>query len=164
MKFVRFLTDKARIGAVKGDGIVDLVEAGSPWTTIQAIIEAGEPALAELRCLVDSATVRSAFWIGQPREGHADAFEAAVNDELAPALRSLPGVRDARPLWPKRREDEPPMIACQMIVEFASHSDLERMLASPERLALRARVREVAAIFDGTLSHIDYEVGGASAA
>ncbi|MDB5583756.1 MAG: hypothetical protein JWR80_8932 [Bradyrhizobium sp.] len=54
--------------------------------------------------------------------------------------------------------DGPPDIACQIIVEFASLAEVDRMLASPERQALRARVREIAGMFDGAISHIDFEV------
>ncbi|MGI8492728.1 MAG: hypothetical protein ACR2NJ_08220, partial [Acidimicrobiales bacterium] len=50
-------------------------------------------------------------------------------------------------------------IACQVLVCFDGLADLERMLASPERHAPRPRVMEVVGRFDGTLSHIDYEVG-----
>jgi hypothetical protein len=32
------------------------------------------------------------------------------------------------------------------------------MLASPERQAMRARVKELLSLFDGALSHIEYEV------
>ena len=56
MRLARFETaDGARIGAVKGDGIVDLVAAGSRWTTIRAIAGAGPAALAELGALVERA-------------------------------------------------------------------------------------------------------------
>jgi hypothetical protein len=103
--------------------------------------------------------VRSAFWIGQPRSGTEDQFRAAMNGELIPGLRTLPGVRDANALWPQKREDSPPQIACQVLVEFDSREDLERMLASAERRALRPRVLEVVGLFAGSLSHIDYEVG-----
>ena len=51
------------------------------------------------------------------------------------------------------------MIACQIIVEFNSLADVDRMLASPERQALRSRVLEVAALFEGAISHIDYATG-----
>jgi hypothetical protein len=103
--------------------------------------------------------IRSAFWVGSPQAAHAVAFDQAVDCELVPALGTLPGVSQARALWPKRLEDNPPSIYCQVIVEFADFAALETMLASPERLALRKRVGEVAAMFDGTISHIDYEVG-----
>ncbi|WP_375429378.1 hypothetical protein, partial [uncultured Sphingomonas sp.] len=75
--------------------------------------------------------IRSAFWVGRP---HAeDVFRTAVLDELVPALRKLPGVLDAQALWPRRLEDDPPAIHCQILVHFASEVDVDRMLASPER-------------------------------
>lgn len=103
--------------------------------------------------------IRSAFWVGSPHAAHATAFDRAIDLELVSALGTLPGVRQARALWPRRLEDSPPEIYCQVIVEFADFDALETMLASFERMALRGRVREVAAMFDGTISHIDYEVG-----
>ena len=107
--------------------------------------------------------IRSAFWVGRPREGREEAFERAMNLELVPGLGELPGVIAARALWPEKREDDPPAIYCQVLVEFADRSAMELMLSSPGRAALRDRVREVAAIFEGTLSHIDYAVGAADA-
>jgi antibiotic biosynthesis monooxygenase (ABM) superfamily enzyme len=108
--------------------------------------------------------IRSAFWTGRIKPGLEDQFTAAINDELVPALGALPGVAAARSLWPRRLEDNPPAIACQIIVEFAGQAEVDLMLASPERRKLRDRVREVAAMFDGAISHIDYAVGAAAAA
>ncbi|MBO9376420.1 hypothetical protein GG804_06540 [Sphingomonas histidinilytica] len=102
--------------------------------------------------------IRSAFWTGRPKSGAETAFASAINEELTPALKALPGVQDAKALWPRRLEDDPPGLHCQILVYFASLADVDRMLASPERLALRSRVREVADLFDGAISHIDYEV------
>lgn len=103
--------------------------------------------------------IRSAFWIGSPKPGMEQRFRDELNRELVPAMRAFPGVRDVKVLWPQRREDHPPDIACQVLVEFDGPDDLQRMLASPERRAFRPRVLEIAALFDGVLSHIDYEVG-----
>ena len=102
--------------------------------------------------------IRSAFWTGAARPGAEQSFRAPVDDELVPALKLFPGVDEAKALWPRRREDRPPQIACQILVEFASQAEVDRMLASPERQALRTRVREIADLFDGAISHIDYEV------
>jgi 2-keto-4-pentenoate hydratase/2-oxohepta-3-ene-1,7-dioic acid hydratase in catechol pathway len=56
MKLLRFEGfNGPRIGAVKDDGIVDLVAAGSRWHSIQAIAAAGREALAELDGLVRAA-------------------------------------------------------------------------------------------------------------
>jgi antibiotic biosynthesis monooxygenase (ABM) superfamily enzyme len=106
--------------------------------------------------------IRSAFWSGTIKPGLEDQFKAAIDDELVPALGTLPGVIAVRSLWPRRLEDDPPAIACQIIVEFAGEADVDRMLASPERLKLRGRVREIAGMFDGGISHIDYAVGAAA--
>ena len=103
--------------------------------------------------------IRSAFWVGQPKPGEETAFDRAIQAELIPGLDRLPGVTSARALWPRRREDGPPDIHCQVIVEFADEAALQTMLGSDERKALRVRVGEVAAMFAGTISHIDYEVG-----
>ncbi len=57
MKLVRFddggSPDGAKIGAVKGDGVVDLVAAGSRWTTIRAIAGGGAEALDGIREIVE---------------------------------------------------------------------------------------------------------------
>ncbi|WP_375402259.1 fumarylacetoacetate hydrolase family protein [uncultured Sphingomonas sp.] len=56
MKLLRYDIDGiARIGALKGTGVIDLIAAGSRWTTIQAIAGAGPQALAELRERVERA-------------------------------------------------------------------------------------------------------------
>lgn len=102
--------------------------------------------------------VRSAFWVGSAAPGAEQRFADAINGELVPRLATLPGVRHATALWPVTREDDPPAIACQVITEFDRREDLDLMLASPERQVLRAGVRELLRVFDGTLSHIDYEI------
>jgi hypothetical protein len=103
--------------------------------------------------------VRSAYWVGSPRRGEENEFRRLLDEEVVPAMRRLPGVADVKVLWPQRFEDDPPNLACQVVVEFASLADLERMLAAPERQLLRPRVLHLRSLFKGTLSHIDFEVG-----
>ncbi len=103
--------------------------------------------------------IRSAFWIGALKPGTEARFRQHLDTALMPAMATLPGVRSARALWPRVREDSPPEIVCQVLVEFASRADVDRMLVSPERAALRPMVLEAKAMFDGQFSHIDYEVG-----
>jgi len=105
--------------------------------------------------------IRSAFWIGRPKAGMNDAFRTLMDDTLIPAMCRFPGVRHARALWPTSREDNPPDIHCQILVEFDSRADVERMLACPERAALKPRVLEAIAMFNGGFSHIEYQVGSA---
>lgn len=103
--------------------------------------------------------VRSAFWVGRPESGAEEAFIKGIDTIIVPALRAIPGVQCAEALWPRRLEDRPPEIFCQILVRFASLSDIDAMMASPERLALRDKVIAVREIFNGSFSHIDYEVG-----
>jgi quinol monooxygenase YgiN len=105
--------------------------------------------------------IRSAFWTGTPKPGMDEAFRQLIDQQMVPAFRTLPGVRTARALWPLRREDNPPPVHCQFLVEFDDDDALQRMLRSPERLALRPKVAELIGMFDGTVSHIEYEVGAA---
>ena len=107
--------------------------------------------------------IRSAFWIGRPRAGAEAGFADLMCARVIPAMRRFPGVDGVRLLWPRRREDGPPDLYCQVLVEFADAAALERMMASAERLALRPQVRELAALFDGSVSHIDYEVDASHA-
>ena len=102
--------------------------------------------------------IRSAFWVGRAKPGAEERFTLLVNTVLVPEIADLPGVQRAKALWPVRREDNPPDIACQILVEFDSCEEVERMLASVERRAMREHVVEIIALFEGTISHMDYEV------
>ena len=53
MKLVRYDDGTVKIGAVKGDGIVDLAAAGCRWTTICSIAGGGAQALDDVRTLVE---------------------------------------------------------------------------------------------------------------
>jgi hypothetical protein len=103
--------------------------------------------------------IRSAFWVGVVKPGAEQQFIDQIDRILVPGLGALPGVARVSALWPKVREDDPPQIACQVLVEFKSRADVERMIASPERLAMRPQVLHAKSLFDGTISHIEYEVG-----
>ena len=102
--------------------------------------------------------IRSAYWTGRPREGHEVRFRDMVTSELAPAMRSFPGVGAVKVLWPDEREDGAPMIYCQVLVEFADAAAKVAMMTCAKRAALRPRVLEAAELFDGSLAHIDFEV------
>jgi hypothetical protein len=102
--------------------------------------------------------IRTAFWHGAPRPDSAAAWRVVIEQELLPAFRAMPGVHDAKACWPDKREDNPPDIACQFIVEFSSRAELERMLACPERAAVRGLVQRAKDLFEGHVSHIEYQV------
>lgn len=102
--------------------------------------------------------IRTAFWLGTPKPGAEQQWRNIIAQELLPAFRALPGVHGAKACWPDKREDNPPDVSCQFIVEFVSEADLKRMLAAPERAALRPHVQRALALFDGHVSHIEYQV------
>lgn len=103
--------------------------------------------------------IRAAFWIGAAKAGDEANFRRGIDHELLPAMKTFPGVKDDKALWPQRLEDQPPNLACQVLVEFESRADVDCMLESQERRSLRPRVIAMRGIFEGSLSHIDYEVG-----
>ena len=103
--------------------------------------------------------IRSAFWTGTVKAGAEARFQQHIDGVVVPDLRALPGVLSASALWPRNLEDAPPAIACQVLVAFASRADLDRMLASDERRAMRAQVLEAVALFDGAISHIEFVTG-----
>ncbi|HEX7782231.1 MAG TPA: hypothetical protein VF509_05455 [Sphingobium sp.] len=102
--------------------------------------------------------IRAAYWIGTISSENVDALTQAINEDVVPALRRLPGVKDALALWPRRYEHEAPAIACQLLIYFDSKADLDTMLESPERQAFRLGAREAIALFNGSISHVDFEV------
>ena len=102
--------------------------------------------------------IRSAFWVGSPKPGLEAPFERAVVDDLLPALKACPRVKNVLALWPRKREDDPPQIACQLLLMFDEEADIAVMLASPERAAMRQRVPAIAALFEGVVSHVNYAV------
>lgn len=101
--------------------------------------------------------IRSAFWIGQPQPGKEQELERIVKDDLLPAMQSFPGVKRVTLLWPRTREEHAPAIYYQSLFEFDTREDLERMLQSEERVAIGPRVQVAKALFEGSISHIDYE-------
>lgn len=101
--------------------------------------------------------IRSGIWTGHPADGKADEFATKLEATIMPQIQNLPGVLSATTLWPQRREDSPPDIYRQTMVRFESLADLERKLASPERAAMCPHVCELIQVFDGQLSHIDFQ-------
>lgn len=102
--------------------------------------------------------IRAAYWLGKPKEGEEQRFRALISDELVPTMRGFPGVGQVRILWPEQHEEGAPPIYCQVLVDFADEADRQAMMTSPERTALRPRVLEAVALFDGQMAHVDFEV------
>lgn len=101
--------------------------------------------------------VRSAYWLGAPRKGTEQQFRQLIEQEVLPAMRAMPGVKAVLGMWPLKLEDNPPPVALQVVVQFASPADAQLMMNSEERKALRPRVLEAVAMFEGHMSHIEFE-------
>ncbi|MES2582922.1 MAG: hypothetical protein V4627_09420 [Pseudomonadota bacterium] len=107
-----------------------------------------------------SPWIRSAFWTGTVKTGAEARFRNQIDAVLVPGLRALPGVQSVVVLWPRNVEDSPPAIACQVLVAFANRTDVERMMSSDERRLLRPQVLDAVAMFDGSISHIEFVTDG----
>lgn len=101
--------------------------------------------------------IRSALWIGRSED---EAFFRSEVDRFSTRMKQMPGVKDALVLWPKRADDNSPEIACQFLYFFDSQEALDMMLNAPDRAEARKALAPAAATFRGTITHIDYEVGG----
>ncbi len=108
--------------------------------------------------MAEARYMRSAYWIGAPFSGKDEQFRNAIDAEVAPAFRRLPGVLAMRVLWPEKADEGAPAIACQFLLEFADRSDVEVMRASPERAAMGPRLQEVMKMFEGSIRHIEFAV------
>ncbi|MGE4431153.1 MAG: hypothetical protein AB7E05_10490 [Sphingobium sp.] len=102
--------------------------------------------------------IRAAYWLGKPKEGEEEQFRAIISGELVPTMRGFPGVGSVRLLWPQEHEEGAPPLYCQVLVEFADEAGRTAMMTSPDRAALRPRVLDAVALFDGTMAHVDFEV------
>ena len=102
--------------------------------------------------------IRAALWEGCVRSGEAALFRSLLEGEMLPALRDLPAVRHVQILWPDSFEGRAPDIICQILVHYDDEAGMRRMLASPGRAALRARLPELAALVEGGLSHVNFHV------
>lgn len=103
--------------------------------------------------------IRSAYWLGKPRDGQETLFRDIMSNDIVPKMRSFPGVSSVRILWPQEYEGGAPSIYCQVQVEFADAAAQNAMMTSSERAAVRARVLDAVDLFDGTMAHINFEVG-----
>ena len=101
--------------------------------------------------------IRSAYWLGAAKPGADASFREKMGEVIA-IMRGFPGVSEVRALWPITREDDPPEIFCQVVVAFEGQGGREQMMASDERKAARSHVLELVGMFDGRLSHIEFEV------
>ena len=103
---------------------------------------------------------RSGTYLGRPVPGAERELIEGITNELVPAMRKLPGVIEARVLWPRSSEDfEISKMFCQMFIYFSEEADLTRMLDCPERERIRVIRDRLLKLFEGNVEHINFEVG-----
>jgi antibiotic biosynthesis monooxygenase (ABM) superfamily enzyme len=101
---------------------------------------------------------RCGYFFGTVKPGCEAEFDAAWDGFLADAIRAYPGVRSFRLFRSRRREPGCPGIYQMTELRLESQAAIEVMLASPERAANLARVKDVLALFEGKVVHIDYQI------
>lgn len=99
--------------------------------------------------------IRSGLYLGAPKPGEEANFVTGLNDDLLPLMRTLPGVEGAVVLWPAPGEGNG--IFCQIILQFADHDAMARMLDAPERDLVRQKRDALLAHFGGIVAHVEYE-------
>lgn len=100
--------------------------------------------------------VRTAYWVGSLPEDNADAFFDGVQ-RLKPLLGALPGVKDVILKRPYEFEPGPCAHFAELSVLFETADDLQAMLGSDGRNAVRAEFAKLASLWEGTLHHINFE-------
>jgi hypothetical protein len=100
--------------------------------------------------------IRTAYWVGKLSDDNADAFFAGIQ-RIKPGMCALPGVKDVVLKRPYELEPGPCAHFAELSLLFESRDDLQRMLASDERAAVRAEFAKLAPLFDGSLHHINFE-------
>ncbi len=99
------------------------------------------------------------MWLGKPREGNEQAFATIICRDLIPAMRCFTGVEQSLFLWSREHEAGSPPIHFQSILEFTDRERLAQLSMLPERAALLPSVLAALGLFDGFISHINYENG-----
>ena len=84
--------------------------------------------------------IRAAYFEGAILAGRETAFVAFMTDTILPGIRRSPGVKRVSAWWPRKYEDRSDAIFCQLIAEFDVEEDIARMIASPERQAVREQL------------------------
>lgn len=100
--------------------------------------------------------LRVGFFEGKLHD--AAPFVCGMEQQVIPAIRQSPGVKDVYVCWPRTYEDRDTAIFCQVVAQFDDEAGIAEMLASPERAATREQLMRLMPLFEGTLSHINFEV------
>ena len=73
-------------------------------------------------------------------------------------MSRLPGNRAAQALWPREREAGAPTTCLVLEHVYDSAGALAAALASPQREVMRNCLAEVLPLFEGEVTHVNYDV------
>lgn len=97
---------------------------------------------------------RFALFMGTVADDRMDAFRTAVEEQLVPTWVVFPGASAVRVTFATERDDGAPDCPLILAVDYPTRADLDRALASQERIDSRAATqRALAGLFDGKIYH-----------
>ncbi len=97
---------------------------------------------------------RFAMFEGQVREGHKDAFRAAVHDRLVPLWRRFTTNTDVRVMFSEDRDDGAPEFPLILAITYPDLDGMGQALDCPERYASKDETAKIVAEhFDGKIHH-----------
>ena len=98
--------------------------------------------------------LRSALLLGSVAPDDQPAFDAYMRDVVVPEIGTYPGIRGVTLRKLVQADDGAPSVYMQFDLLFDSLADMDAALASPVRTAVRDRIKEGMAPFNGTVTHI----------
>lgn len=101
--------------------------------------------------------VRSAVLEGHVAQDHQEAFDRAMRDQVLPAIRTYPGLRDVRLRKIAVPEAGAPDVYMIFDLYFDSLADMDAALASETRQVVRKTISENMSLFEGRVYHLVFE-------
>ncbi|MBN8293375.1 EthD family reductase [Rhodobacter sp. NTK016B] len=98
--------------------------------------------------------LRSALLLGSVAPDDQPAFDAYMRDVVVPEIGTYPGIREVTLRKLVQADDGAPPVYMQFDLLFDSLADMDAALASPVRTAVRDRIKEGMAPFNGTVTHV----------
>lgn len=101
---------------------------------------------------------RSAYMLGTVAEADRVSFNRALETDVLPIIRSMPGVTDAQFHFTEQRDPQAPEIYALLTIYYPSRTDMERALASPQRGEMQQKFKALLPAFQGTITHVNSTV------
>lgn len=98
--------------------------------------------------------VRSAFLEGHVEKADQEQFDRSMRDNVLPAIRTYPGIRDVKLRRLVVPEDGAPSAYMIFDLYFDSVADMDAALASETRQIVRTKIAENMGPFKGRVYHL----------